>query len=239
MAEADVEFSVTCRDTQLGELVYVVGSHEAIGSWSAERAIPLTTTASTFPRWSSPHIPLPAGINIEFKFLVNTADRKGTARWEAFPGNRKLRTDSDKIINMDTAWGDVKVAVSSCNRPAGPTASSVLAEQLQDRDMMRRNFSQSLMALDVSKGARDEEHLSPVNEPDLDQVSDSPSFGIAELLASLDEDAGAQEKTVNGAGQGNKAEMAARLKKEAQKSEEKRGSRFTFVKLCRLCRLLF
>lgn len=48
--------SLSLRESILsrpGEAVFVVGSHEALGAWSTAMALPLTTSADTFPTWQS------------------------------------------------------------------------------------------------------------------------------------------------------------------------------------------
>ncbi|CAE8655526.1 unnamed protein product, partial [Polarella glacialis] len=135
-----------------------VGSREKLGAWSAAKALPLTTTATAFPTWWSAAVFLPAGQAVEFKYIVQRADRIGTVKWEGFAGNRVVKPEAGKVLTVEGAWGDIQVALTSMARlgepgAPGPAESSQLSQKLEDREARRRIFSQSLMSLDVGDGA--------------------------------------------------------------------------------------
>ncbi|CAE8598461.1 unnamed protein product, partial [Polarella glacialis] len=101
---------------------------------------------------------LPAGQAVEFKYIVQRADRIGTVKWEGFAGNRVVKPEAGKVLTVEGAWGDIQVALTSMARlgepgAPGPAESSQLSQKLEDREARRRIFSQSLMSLDVGDGA--------------------------------------------------------------------------------------
>ena len=89
-ATASAVFKARCKSTRPGEAIFVVGSHEALGSWSTAMALPLTTSADRFPEWKSDPVPLLAGMMVEYKFIIQREDRQGTPTWQNFDGNYRV-----------------------------------------------------------------------------------------------------------------------------------------------------
>merc|ERR1711988_1140848 len=88
---APAVFVVECVcQTSLGESLYVVGSHPALGEWDPSKGMRLTTNSSMYPKWASTE---PVEIRsddeeVEYKFVIRKND--GYV-WEHLPqGNRKL-----------------------------------------------------------------------------------------------------------------------------------------------------
>eukprot|EP00438_Fugacium_kawagutii_P018427 Skav229325 [mRNA] locus=scaffold2688:66750:68126:- [translate_table: standard] len=85
---ARLGFNVTCRDTNPGDTVWVVGSVPELGAWEVKDGLELETTADIFPLWKSPLIPVhPAKIlyktglgDLWGRIVIVAAD--GTPRWE-------------------------------------------------------------------------------------------------------------------------------------------------------------
>lgn len=50
--EVEVVWQVSCSQSRLDEMLYIVGSHRQLGDWEARQGIQLNTTASSFPLWS-------------------------------------------------------------------------------------------------------------------------------------------------------------------------------------------
>lgn len=96
-AQASAVFKVRCKSTRPGDAVFVVGSHEALGAWSPKMALPLTTSADTFPVWQSAPIPLMAGMMVEYKFIIQREDREGPTTWQKFEGNYHVTTVDGKV----------------------------------------------------------------------------------------------------------------------------------------------
>lgn len=72
----ETELEVSCDFTQLGEELYVVG--EWI-SWDVRRAVKLSTTATTFPKWHGSITALFL-TGTEYKYFIRHPD--GSLRWE-------------------------------------------------------------------------------------------------------------------------------------------------------------
>mmetsp|Transcript_90138 Transcript_90138/g.197420 ORF Transcript_90138/g.197420 Transcript_90138/m.197420 type:complete len:736 (+) Transcript_90138:202-2409(+) len=166
MAPAKVVFQVECQDTKLGESVVAVGSKNELGQWTVEKGLHLETTRESFPVWSSGPIELGECGNVEYKFVV-----KGPTgvRWEDFPGNRSVTPEANTMLTTTSKW-------SKCDAPAiskQPLSKAVvatghvehpatddeivsmsdvlkLAGQIEHREPRRKNFSQSLLSLDVN-----------------------------------------------------------------------------------------
>jgi endonuclease/exonuclease/phosphatase family metal-dependent hydrolase len=87
-------FVVQHAHTQFGDEVLVSGECAALGAWDVSRAVPLTTSAATFPVWRSAPIALPllsGGAPQQFKFVLRRAD--GRCDWEnVWWHNRTLAT---------------------------------------------------------------------------------------------------------------------------------------------------
>lgn len=142
---------VICGHTKPGEIVCVVGNQEVLGLWDPQHALPLSTNAEIFPRWHlAANVPLPARVDVEFKLLIQPADRRGISRWEKFCGNRRIALEPGQVLHVDAAWGDRKLACSSVPKGHAQHACSILAEELASRELPRRNFSQSLLCIDPS-----------------------------------------------------------------------------------------
>lgn len=179
---SSVTFKVECRGTKPGDVVFVAGGHDALGAWDVKRALPLSTTAGSFPVWVSESISMPAAESVEYKFFTQQGDRTGKATWEEFPGNRKVSAVACALVTAASIWNDpnkTHIAKEATSLPAvtqrcsdaevrttngtlekaaqepddepGSPANSMrqLAKKLESRDPMRKNFSQSLMCLDL------------------------------------------------------------------------------------------
>ena len=83
-------FNVVADFTRYGQNLYVVGNIPALGSWNTARAVPLTTTVSTFPNWTG-GVSLPANTYVEFQYIVKNPDGS-VARWEKSYQNRSTVT---------------------------------------------------------------------------------------------------------------------------------------------------
>jgi starch synthase len=105
-----VVFKIECRETQPGEIVCVVGSHEALGDFSPSKALQLSTTAEAFPMWTSAPIILPAGVVVQYKFVVQSAKPDGAAKvkWETLhekQTHRSVAAQSGCLCVTKSAWG--------------------------------------------------------------------------------------------------------------------------------------
>ena len=101
---ASAVFKVRCDSTRPGEAVFVVGSHDALGSWSSAMALPLSTSADTFPWWQSAPVPLLAGMMIEYKYIKQREDRQGNPQWQKFDGNYRVTPVPGKVLQAVSEW---------------------------------------------------------------------------------------------------------------------------------------
>jgi len=169
-----VAFEVECQKTKPGEAVFVVGGPALLGGWDTGKALPLTTDEQRFPKWGLDkplRLPEEEG-EIEYKFVVQQASRSGKATWEEIPGNRKVALVPGKVVTTSSVWdkaGSTNLAQSDLEEEMGarpsqtverltaPAAAEVvdtnrhIVEQLDAREPMRKNFSQSLLCLDVDE----------------------------------------------------------------------------------------
>lgn len=106
-----IVFAVRCDVTKPGEGVFLVGSHDSLGAWDADKALTLTTSASAFPVWSSQAITVSAGQALQYKFLIRRENKSGTARWEDFPGNHSV-TPTQGSFHFVSTWGNASIETS-------------------------------------------------------------------------------------------------------------------------------
>jgi len=106
-----VVFQVRCSDTKPGEGVFLVGSHDSIGAWDLEKALALTTSADTFPTWSSQAVKVSKGKALQYKFLIRRENNSGSPRWEAFSGNHSVTAEQGCICAV-SIWGNSMVDTS-------------------------------------------------------------------------------------------------------------------------------
>jgi len=222
-AKASAVFCVKCSKTRPGEAVFVVGGPDALGSWSTGMALPLTTSADSFPLWKSAPIPLPAGEAVEYKFLIQREDRGGAAQWQNFAGNYRMVPETDKVLEAVSDWEKATVEVSASKdvdvssplasraragsdaekaavkqekenmllkmaesgvdkAAAEVTSNCPLAVKMADREAMRRNFSQSLLALDADDEGEAEKAEADVETPVVQTVTveeeEAPTRGV-------------------------------------------------------------
>eukprot|EP00928_Gymnodinium_smaydae_P040899 TRINITY_DN276_c0_g3_i1.p1 TRINITY_DN276_c0_g3~~TRINITY_DN276_c0_g3_i1.p1 ORF type:complete len:734 (+),score=178.58 TRINITY_DN276_c0_g3_i1:103-2304(+) len=171
-ATGDVVFVATCKETAHGEELFVCGSDPLLGAWQPSGALRLTTTAETFPNWTSEIVSLKADTPVEFKFVISKSGASN-GKWESFPKNRRVVPEKGHLISCLGAWEVNRLAVTQTAREGdandvGPAMSSELSQKLEDRDSMRRNFSQSLLGLPplevespAPEAAKEEEIVAP------------------------------------------------------------------------------
>lgn len=97
-------FNVTAGFTTFGQQVFVVGSIPELGSWNPARAVPLYTTASTFPVWTG-DAQLPANTSIEFQYIVKNPDGS-VANWEKVFQNRSTVTPPTGVYITHDTFGE-------------------------------------------------------------------------------------------------------------------------------------
>jgi hypothetical protein len=88
----------------------VSGSHESLGVWDINKAIPLTTDEKTFPHWKTKLSMPDAGIPFQFKFIIKSSD--GSFRWESLSGNRCANIHGDATLACGTFGNNSTIACS-------------------------------------------------------------------------------------------------------------------------------
>jgi len=115
---APVMFTAEHDATGWGDRVFVVGNDPALGGWDPHRGVELKTSDDLFPAWAG-HIRLPAGGDVEYKFVTIKAD--GSVEWEEGPNRTLSVPDSGRATVMSGEYGDT----SSNWTPAGHMDAAV------------------------------------------------------------------------------------------------------------------
>lgn len=151
-----VVFKIECRETRPGDGVFLIGGHDALGSWSPALAPSLTTTADSFPVWTSEPIALPAGSPVAFKFVVQREDRTGAVKWETLQEtNREVTPTAGQRTTAKTTWGSAKTdCTSQADSSAPRTRARTATEQLEVRAEQERRL---LCMAEASVGTAAEE----------------------------------------------------------------------------------
>mmetsp|Transcript_1510 Transcript_1510/g.4886 ORF Transcript_1510/g.4886 Transcript_1510/m.4886 type:complete len:763 (-) Transcript_1510:49-2337(-) len=183
-----VVFVIECAETRPGDGVFLVGGHDALGSWSPALAPALETSAGLFPRWTSAPIALPAGSPVQFKFVVQMEDRTGSAKWETLQEtNRSITPVAGERITASTVWGSARTDCTSQpdSPPPGPKVRGDAA-QLADREAQERRL---LCMAEASVGAAAEEisEASEVAAALLAREERRRNFSQSLLTVDLDE----------------------------------------------------
>ena len=103
MSDLNLKFQLTCKNTQFGENVFLVGNTSPIGNWDTNKSIKLNTDSSIFPLWESNSISFKPKSNLEYKYIIK-GHENNNIKWESFQGNRqldltKLKNDEEYLIN--------------------------------------------------------------------------------------------------------------------------------------------
>ncbi len=115
---APVMFHAEHDGTGWGDRVFVVGNDPALGNWNPHNGVELKTSDDLFPAWAG-HLRLPAGSDVEYKFVTIKAD--GSVEWEPGPNRSMHVPDSGRATVMAGDYGDT----SSNWTPAGHVDAEV------------------------------------------------------------------------------------------------------------------
>ncbi|MCX4786271.1 MULTISPECIES: carbohydrate-binding module family 20 domain-containing protein [unclassified Streptomyces] len=85
--------------TQLGQNIYVTGSHGALGNWNTGSALKLDP--ATYPVWKL-DVNLPAGTSFEYKYLRK--DASGNVTWESGANRTATVPASGKVTLTSDVW---------------------------------------------------------------------------------------------------------------------------------------
>lgn len=84
--------------TYWGQNVFVVGSIPALGNWSPDSAVALSSAG--YPTWSAT-VGLPAGTSFQYKYIKKNPD--GSVTWESDP-NRTYTTGTGATATINDTW---------------------------------------------------------------------------------------------------------------------------------------
>ena len=83
-----LQFKVKAQ-TQHGENVHILGDGAALGNWSETESIPLVTSPSSFPYWTTDRpILVPEGTNLRYRYAIYRGGR--FTAWEPGDGDRSV-----------------------------------------------------------------------------------------------------------------------------------------------------
>ena len=97
MSNLCLQFQVECKETQLGEEVYIVGNANELGNWNAQNSKKLSTSSNKFPLWESNPISFPSKSKLEYKYIIK--NKSNNVKWENFDGNRTIN-----LSNLDDSF---------------------------------------------------------------------------------------------------------------------------------------
>uniref|UniRef100_A0A7S1LTS3 starch synthase n=1 Tax=Alexandrium catenella TaxID=2925 RepID=A0A7S1LTS3_ALECA len=127
--------------------------------------VPLSTTAQTFPVWSSDPVLLPAGQAIEYKYVVQAEDRTGKPRWEegGLTGNRSATPVTNMQVISTGTWGradtqsktidlaGLDIAVPQFKRQLSQEESSLARQSEEKKLVMMAESTQEAAAAEVNE----------------------------------------------------------------------------------------
>ncbi|GAB3992508.1 carbohydrate-binding module family 20 domain-containing protein [Glycomyces albus] len=95
-----VEVSAYVEDTVVGDEVYMVGSIDELGDWTAIESAHLS--GQSYPEWTGT-ISIPAGTSFEYKYVI--VDSGGNYTWES-GSNRTATIPDSGCLTLNETWGD-------------------------------------------------------------------------------------------------------------------------------------
>ena len=119
---------------QMGETVYVCGSHPLLGGWDPQKAVQLVTSPEAFPTWFHVDtIALPTKSRVEYKYMIMSGGN--FQRYESFHGNRVIVPTAYECIAEDeldslspppepASGPDRDLSASMAAQPSGNTGLS-------------------------------------------------------------------------------------------------------------------
>ena len=99
MSDLDLKFQVECKETKLGEEVYIVGNSNELGNWNVNNSKKLSTDSKLFPLWESNPISFQSKSQLEYKYIIKSSSNN--VKWENFDGNRLLNLST---LNNNTTY---------------------------------------------------------------------------------------------------------------------------------------
>jgi hypothetical protein len=124
----EVQFLVDCDCTSPGEVLFIVGSEVALGSWDPAKAIRCSTNAEEFPMWKSPILAVPCTSTAQFEFkLVKKNEADGCVIWEEGENHQVVMPSMlvvQERVTLGCAWEQQEIDV---DRPQKAPESAPLS----------------------------------------------------------------------------------------------------------------
>jgi Ca2+-binding EF-hand superfamily protein len=100
----NVKFEICCRHTYWGETLAVCGASPLLGEWNHEKALRLTTSPGTFPKWCSESVNIDQGTAYKFVILQHN----GSIWWE---------TQKNRMLPQNIPSGSCVLVAAHFERP--------------------------------------------------------------------------------------------------------------------------
>ncbi|CAL1146851.1 unnamed protein product, partial [Cladocopium goreaui] len=207
---------VTCKETNVGDTVWVVGSVPELGSWEVKEGLQLETTADSFPLWKSPQVPIIPG-KIQFKIVI--LSENGNARWEGTKNKADLREQKDpgddmlcatmKMTEKDLEAAGVKLSKAQMDpapepaapEPAPATPDTAVPPETEQGEGYPAEVPERTVPLKTEDGPpmqkSQSRHLFRLSDGSMQMdMTKTPSLMMMDLNSFMEE-AEAEEKHVN------------------------------------------
>ena len=83
-------FEQNCKDTDMGDSLFVTGNRNELGDWKENNDNKLETNPEIFPLWKSKPISIPYQDKLSFEYKYFIKKENNEYKWEDFNGNRKI-----------------------------------------------------------------------------------------------------------------------------------------------------
>ncbi|PFH35211.1 calcium-dependent protein kinase CDPK2 [Besnoitia besnoiti] len=97
----------SCSATFPGDLLMLVGNHERVGNWNPQKAVILSTDASSFPTWRSNEVFFEEQqpLRLEYKLIIRRSS--GEIYWEPIATNRVVNLTANTSSVTENVWGSL------------------------------------------------------------------------------------------------------------------------------------
>lgn len=134
-------------ETQMGEILRLVGSSAELGGWNPDSGVTLTTNAGLYPQWKATvHFKAPPGqrshMDVQYKYILDRRSSGHGVGWESMPWNRHFRL----ILEYDSENG---ISGYSLKQSASNSGSEPEVDQAKNAaNMVRSDMKVSLCQFD-------------------------------------------------------------------------------------------
>jgi starch synthase len=110
-------------------------------------ATPLSTSADTYPWWTSTALNLPASQVLDYKFIVQSEDRSGNPTWEegSLTGNRSAVLVADMELAIRTSWGLTTTQTTTAPLQTHKSGKGLGQRTLSESNLARQSEERTLV----------------------------------------------------------------------------------------------